>query len=114
LTSTGIPERDIALMRTDDNASPGAGGASASQGAMPIAAACIALVGRRGGLAVRAITTLVVGLGAAALAAPVLTFALDLLGLIPANFEVGELDKVWGALAVLVVNEAPHAVARII
>jgi uncharacterized membrane protein len=57
---------------------------------MPIAAACIALVGRRAGLAVRAFATLVVGLGAAALAAAALTLALDLLGLLPASFEVGE------------------------
>jgi uncharacterized hydrophobic protein (TIGR00271 family) len=140
VAGTGIPEQDIVLMRTDDIASPGAGGASASliwadvlgqarqharpvarflafmvtagiiagfgvielnevlivgamavsPDAMPIAAACIALVGRRAGLAVRAITTLVVGLGAAALAAAVLTLALDLLGLLPASFEVGE------------------------
>jgi len=141
------------------------GAMAVSPDAMPIAAACIALVGRRAGLAVRAITTLVVGLGAAALAAAVLTFSLDLLGLLPATFEVGEaalagltsvnattigvasaagvagmlaletrasagvgvaisvttipaaaylgvaggvgeLDKVWGALAVLVVNVA--------
>jgi hypothetical protein len=39
---------------------------------------------------VRAVTTLVVGLGAAALAAAAVTFALDLLGLLPASFEVGE------------------------
>jgi uncharacterized hydrophobic protein (TIGR00271 family) len=66
------------------------GAMAVSPDAMPIAALCIALVGRRGGLAVRAFTTLTVGLGAAAVAACALTVVLDVLGLLPANFEVGE------------------------
>jgi uncharacterized hydrophobic protein (TIGR00271 family) len=66
------------------------GAMAVSPDAMPIAAVCIALVGRRARLAVRATTTLVVGLGAAAAAACALTVVLDLLGLLPSSFEVGE------------------------
>jgi uncharacterized hydrophobic protein (TIGR00271 family) len=66
------------------------GAMAVSPDAMPIAAVCIALVGRRARLAVRATTTLVVGLSAAAAAACALTAVLDLLGLLPASFEVGE------------------------
>jgi uncharacterized hydrophobic protein (TIGR00271 family) len=66
------------------------GAMAVSPDALPIAAACIALVGRRAGLAARAIATLVVGLGAAALAAGVLAATLDILDLLPPSFEVGE------------------------
>jgi uncharacterized hydrophobic protein (TIGR00271 family) len=66
------------------------GAMAVSPDALPIAAACIALVGRRARLAALAFLTLVLGLGAASVAACVLTFGLDLLGLLPPNFEVGE------------------------
>ena len=66
------------------------GAMAVSPDALPIAAVCIALVGRRAGLAIRATATLVVGLGAAALAACVVTLVLDVLGLLPASFVVGE------------------------
>jgi uncharacterized hydrophobic protein (TIGR00271 family) len=66
------------------------GAMAVSPDALPIAAVCIALVGRRARLAARATTTLVVGLGAAAVSACALTAVLDLLGLLPAGFEVGE------------------------
>jgi uncharacterized hydrophobic protein (TIGR00271 family) len=66
------------------------GAMAVSPDAKPIAAVCIALVGRRARLAVLATTTLVVGLGAAAAAACMLTVVLDLLDLLPSSFEVGE------------------------
>jgi uncharacterized hydrophobic protein (TIGR00271 family) len=66
------------------------GAMAVSPDALPIAAVCIALVGRRARLAVRATTTLVVGLGTAATAACAVTVVLDLLGLLPPSFKVGE------------------------
>jgi uncharacterized hydrophobic protein (TIGR00271 family) len=139
VAGSGIPDRDVAITRTDDigvldpaaasefiwadvlgqarrHARPVArflvfmvtagviagfgvievngilivGAMAVSPDAMPIAAACIALVGRRARLAALAFTTLVLGLLAAALTACVLTVVLDLLDLLPAGFEVGE------------------------
>jgi uncharacterized hydrophobic protein (TIGR00271 family) len=66
------------------------GAMAVSPDALPIAATCIALVGRRPRLALRALYTLVVGLGAAAVAACVLTVVLDLLDLLPASFQIGD------------------------
>jgi uncharacterized hydrophobic protein (TIGR00271 family) len=57
---------------------------------LPIAATCIGLVARRSRLVGRAFWTLVAGLGTAGLVAGVLTALLDLLGLLPSSFEVGE------------------------
>jgi hypothetical protein len=80
VAGTGIAERDIVLTRTDDIASPGAGGASASL-----------------------IWADVLG-QAQQHARPVARFpAAAYLGVAAG---VGELDKAWGALAVLVVNVA--------
>jgi uncharacterized hydrophobic protein (TIGR00271 family) len=66
------------------------GAMAISPDVLPIAAACVAMVSRRGRLARRAIATLAVGLAAACLAAFALTVALDLLDLLPADFVVGE------------------------
>jgi uncharacterized hydrophobic protein (TIGR00271 family) len=57
---------------------------------LPTASICIGLVAGRGGLAARAFATLVLGLAFAGLAAGLLTAALDLLGVLPGSFEVGE------------------------
>jgi uncharacterized hydrophobic protein (TIGR00271 family) len=57
---------------------------------LPIAATCIGLVARRGRLVGRAFWTLAAGLGTAGLIAGVLTALLDLVGLLPSSFEVGE------------------------
>jgi uncharacterized hydrophobic protein (TIGR00271 family) len=57
---------------------------------LPIAATCIGLVARRRGLVGRAFWTLAAGLGTAGLIAGVLTALLDLVGLLPSSFEVGE------------------------
>jgi uncharacterized hydrophobic protein (TIGR00271 family) len=66
------------------------GAMAISPDALPIAAACIGLVSRRFALAGRALATLALGLGAAALAACILTLVLDVLGQLPSGFEVGE------------------------
>jgi uncharacterized hydrophobic protein (TIGR00271 family) len=66
------------------------GAMAVSPDALPIAAACIGLVSRRVGLAGRALSTLVLGLAAAALAACAVTLMLELIGQMPADFEVGE------------------------
>ena len=57
---------------------------------LPIAATCIGLVARRRRLVVRAFWTLAAGLGTAGLVAGGLTALLDLAGLLPSSFEVGE------------------------
>jgi uncharacterized hydrophobic protein (TIGR00271 family) len=66
------------------------GAMAISPDVLPIAAACVAAVSRRGRLAWRALVTLVVGLAATCLAALALTAVLDLLDLLPADFMVGE------------------------
>jgi uncharacterized hydrophobic protein (TIGR00271 family) len=57
---------------------------------LPIAAACIGLVARRRRLVGRAVWTLTAGLATAGAVAAVLTAVLDLVGLLPSNFRVGE------------------------
>jgi uncharacterized hydrophobic protein (TIGR00271 family) len=57
---------------------------------LPIAAACIGLVARRRRLIGRAVWTLTAGLATAGAVAAVLTAVLDLVGLLPSNFRVGE------------------------
>ena len=55
------------------------------------------MVGRRAGLAARALATLAVGLGVASVAAGLCTFAQDQLDLIPSDFnleQVGVLDSI--------------------
>jgi uncharacterized membrane protein len=57
---------------------------------LPITAACVGLVSRRGRLVGRALVTLAVGMAAACLTAAVLTRVLDLADLLPSGFEVGD------------------------
>jgi uncharacterized hydrophobic protein (TIGR00271 family) len=64
---------------------------------LPITATAVGVVGRRGGLAGRAFATLVLGLGGAAGAAGVATFAQNRLDLLPASFDLQEVG-VLGSL----------------
>lgn len=66
------------------------GAMAVSPDTLPITAACVGIVGRRGHLVRRALTTLVVGLGVASAAAAALTLGLDLAGELPGGFEVGD------------------------
>jgi uncharacterized hydrophobic protein (TIGR00271 family) len=66
------------------------GAMAVSPDLLPITAACVGLVSRRGPLVRRALVTLAVGMGAICLTAAVLTVVLDLLDLLPSDFEVGE------------------------
>jgi uncharacterized hydrophobic protein (TIGR00271 family) len=66
------------------------GAMAVSPDLLPITAACVGLVSRRGRLVRRALVTLAVGMGAICLTAAVLTVVLDLLDLLPSDFEVGE------------------------
>ena len=66
------------------------GAMAVSPDLLPITAACVALVARRALLAARALLTLAVGLGAACVAAALLTAGLDLFDLLPSEFAVGE------------------------
>ena len=53
---------------------------------LPISAACVGLVGRRGRLVRRALVTLVVGLGTSCAAATLVAVTLDLTDLLPSDF----------------------------
>jgi uncharacterized hydrophobic protein (TIGR00271 family) len=66
------------------------GAMAVSPDLLPITAACVGLATRRGHLFLRALATLVIGMGAACLAAAVLSGCLGLLGLLPPGFVVGE------------------------
>jgi uncharacterized hydrophobic protein (TIGR00271 family) len=66
------------------------GAMAVSPDLLPITAACVGLVSRRGRLVARALVTLVVGMAATCLSATGITLFLDLFGLMPSNFEVGE------------------------
>jgi uncharacterized hydrophobic protein (TIGR00271 family) len=66
------------------------GAMAVSPDLLPITAVCVGLISRRARLVRRAAATLVVGLGVACLTAGLLTVALDLLGLLPSAFDVGE------------------------
>jgi hypothetical protein len=57
---------------------------------LPITAICTGLAVTRGRLVQRAALTLAAGLGAACLAAGVLTALLELLGVVPSAFHLGE------------------------
>jgi uncharacterized hydrophobic protein (TIGR00271 family) len=66
------------------------GAMAVSPDVLPITAACVGLVSRRGRLVARALVTLVLGMAATCLSATGITLFLDLFGLMPSNFEVGE------------------------
>lgn len=66
------------------------GAMAVSPDLLPITAACVGLVSRRGRLVRRAMATLVVGLGVTCLTASLLALALDLLDDLPSEFAVGE------------------------
>ncbi len=83
------------------------GAMAVSPDVLPVAAACVAIIGRRAPLARRAIVTLVLGLGATCAAAVVLTACLDVLGLLSAGFVPD--DSALGGLTT--VNDATVVVA---
>jgi uncharacterized hydrophobic protein (TIGR00271 family) len=66
------------------------GAMAVSPDLLPITAACVGLVSRRGRLVRRALVTLAVGMAAICLTAAMLTVVLDLLDLLSSGFEVGE------------------------
>ena len=66
------------------------GAMAVSPDLLPLTAACVGIVSRRTRLALGALVTLLVGLGATCLMATLLTFALDLFGHLPSGFNVGE------------------------
>jgi uncharacterized hydrophobic protein (TIGR00271 family) len=85
------------------------GAMAVSPDLLPIAAVCVGLVLGRRRLVRRAFWTLVAGLGAACVIAGALTALLDLVGLLPQDFQVGE-----SALHGLVtVNSATFVVALV-
>jgi uncharacterized hydrophobic protein (TIGR00271 family) len=83
------------------------GAMAVSPDLLPITAACVGLVTRRGRLVRRALVTLAVGMGATCLTAAVLTLILDLLDLLPSGFKVGQ-SAVFGLTTV---NDETIAVA---
>jgi uncharacterized hydrophobic protein (TIGR00271 family) len=86
------------------------GAMAVSPDLLPIAAAAVGVVGRRAGLAARALATLVVGLAAASVAAGLCTFAQNQLDLIPSGFNLEEA----GVLGSLVsVNDETIVVALV-
>jgi uncharacterized hydrophobic protein (TIGR00271 family) len=66
------------------------GAMAVSPDLLPITAACVGLVSRRGRLVGRALATLVVGLAVTCLMAGLLAAGLDQLDLLPSSFDVGE------------------------
>jgi uncharacterized hydrophobic protein (TIGR00271 family) len=83
------------------------GAMAVSPDVLPVAAACVGLVSRRGRLAWRAIVTLVVGLGATCAAAVALTGILDVLSLLPSGFTLDDS----AVLGLTTVNDATIVVA---
>jgi uncharacterized hydrophobic protein (TIGR00271 family) len=91
----------------DDNQTLIVGAMAVSPDFLPIAAVCVGLVGLRWRLTGRALLTLILGLGATASTAALLTAVLNWTGDLPSDFHVGE-----GALMGLVtVNSATIGVA---
>jgi uncharacterized hydrophobic protein (TIGR00271 family) len=74
---------------------------------LPLAAACIGLVARRPRLVGRAFWTLTAGLAMAGVVAGVLTAILDVVGLLPSSFHVGEN----GLAGLTTVNSSTFVVA---
>ena len=81
----------------DDNSILIVGAMAVSPDLLPITAIGVGIVARRLGLAGRALLTLAVGLGVAALAAAMATFVQDQLDLLPSDFSI----EVTGALGSL-------------
>ena len=81
----------------DDNSILIVGAMAVSPDLLPITAIGVGIVSRRLGLAGRAVLTLSVGLGVAALAAAVAAFVQDQLDLIPSDFNI-EVTGVLGGL----------------
>jgi uncharacterized hydrophobic protein (TIGR00271 family) len=75
------------------------GAMAVSPDLLPITAACVGLVSRRGRLVRRALVTLAVGMGATCLTAALLTLVLDLLDLLPSGFNLGD-SAVFGLTTV--------------
>jgi uncharacterized hydrophobic protein (TIGR00271 family) len=73
-----------------DNSTLIVGAMAVSPDTLPITAACVGLVTRRGRLARRGLATLAVGLGVTCLTALVLAAVLDVFDAIPSGFTVGE------------------------
>jgi uncharacterized hydrophobic protein (TIGR00271 family) len=85
------------------------GAMAVSPDLLPITAVCVGLAFRRRRLVRRAFATLAAGLGVACVVAGALTAVLDVLGLLPASFHVGE-----GPLTGLVtVNSSTFVVALV-
>jgi uncharacterized hydrophobic protein (TIGR00271 family) len=76
------------------------GAMAVSPDLLPIVAIAVGVVGRRAGLAGRALTTLAVGLGVASVAAAVCTFAQDQLDLIPSDFDLDEVGVLGSLVSV--------------
>ncbi len=66
------------------------GAMAVSPDLLPLTAACVGIVSRRTRLALGALVTLLVGLGATCLMAALLTLVLDVFGRFPSGFDVGE------------------------
>jgi uncharacterized hydrophobic protein (TIGR00271 family) len=83
------------------------GAMAVSPDVLPVAAACVALIGRRHRLAGRAIVTLAIGLGSTCAAAAVLTASLDVLDLLPSGYTLDD----GSVLGLTTVNAATVGVA---
>jgi uncharacterized hydrophobic protein (TIGR00271 family) len=66
------------------------GAMAVSPDLLPITAACVGLVSRRGRLVRRALITLAIGMAATCLAAAVITLLLNLLDVLPSGFEIAK------------------------
>jgi uncharacterized hydrophobic protein (TIGR00271 family) len=76
------------------------GAMAVSPDLLPIVAVAVGVVGGNAGLAARALTTLALGLGAAAVAGAVCTFAQERLDLIPADFNLEQVGVLGSLTAV--------------
>jgi uncharacterized hydrophobic protein (TIGR00271 family) len=76
------------------------GAMAVSPDLLPIVAVAVGVVGRRPGLAARALATLVIGLGMASVAAAVCTFAQDQLNLLPSDFDLQEAGTLGSLVSV--------------
>jgi uncharacterized hydrophobic protein (TIGR00271 family) len=94
----------------DDNSILIVGAMAVSPDLLPITAIGVGIVARQLGLAARALLTLVVGLGVAALAASLSAFVQDQFDLIPSDFSI-EVTGVLGSLTA--VNNETIAVALV-